>query len=39
MIEETLTGTQWARAVTTLAVWVLLPLSIGLWRITRGEVR
>jgi ABC-2 type transport system permease protein len=39
MIEETFSGTQWARALTTLALWVVLPLLIGLWRITRGEVR
>jgi hypothetical protein len=31
--------TQWARAGTTLAVWMLLPLLVGLWRVTRGDVR
>ena len=24
---------------TTLALWMVLPLLIGLWRITRGEIR
>jgi ABC-2 type transport system permease protein len=31
--------TEWARAGTTLALWLLLPLVIGLWRIARGEIR
>ena len=39
LVDETFDGTQWARALTTLALWVLLPLLIGLLRITRGEVR
>ena len=36
--EEVLSVTQWAQAGTALAVWMLLPLSIGIWRITRREV-
>ena len=39
MIEEALSGTQWARVVATVALWILLPLAIGVLRITRGEVR
>ena len=39
LVDETFDGTQWARALTTLALWMLLPMLIGLWRITRGEVR
>ena len=39
MTEELLSSTQWARAGTTLALWMLLPLLIGLWRVTRGDVR
>jgi ABC-2 type transport system permease protein len=35
---ELLSSTQWARAGTALAVWMLLPLLIGLCRITRREV-
>jgi ABC-2 type transport system permease protein len=38
MPEEVLTGTQWAHAGTSLALWMLLPLLIGAWRITRREV-
>jgi ABC-2 type transport system permease protein len=36
--EEVLSATQWARAGTALALWMLLPLLIGIWRITRREV-
>ena len=39
MVEELLSGTEWARVATTLALWLLLPLLIGVWRIARGEVR
>ena len=39
LVEETLSGTQWARVAATLALWLVLPLLIGLWRITRGDVR
>ena len=38
LTEEVLTGTQWAQVGTSLALWMLLPLLIGLWRITRREV-
>ena len=36
--QEVVSGTQWAHAATALAVWMLLPLVIGTWRITRREV-
>jgi ABC-type transport system involved in multi-copper enzyme maturation permease subunit len=38
MVEEVLTATQWAHAGTALALWMVLPLLIGAWRITRREV-
>jgi ABC-2 type transport system permease protein len=38
MPEEVLSATQWAHAGTALALWMLLPLLIGTWRITRREV-
>jgi ABC-2 type transport system permease protein len=31
-------GHDWARALVSLALWMVLPLAIGLWRITRGDV-
>jgi len=39
LTDELFSGTGWARVGTTLALWMLLPLLAGLWRITRGEVR
>lgn len=30
--------TEWARVGTTLALWLLVPAAIGLWRIARSEV-
>jgi ABC-2 type transport system permease protein len=36
--EEVLSATQWAQAGTALALWMFLPLLIGIWRITRQEV-
>ena len=38
MHEEVLSGAQWAHAGTSLAIWMLLPLLIGIWRITRREI-
>jgi ABC-type transport system involved in multi-copper enzyme maturation permease subunit len=38
MPEEVMNGTQWAHAGTALALWMVLPLLIGAWRITRREV-
>ena len=37
--EGTLTGTEWARFWVSMAVWMMLPLAIGLYRIARGEIR
>jgi hypothetical protein len=36
--QEILSGTQWAHAGTALALWMLLPLLIGISRITRREI-
>ena len=36
--EEVMSATQWAHAGTALAIWMLLPLLIGTWRITRREI-
>jgi ABC-2 type transport system permease protein len=34
-----LTGEQWAHLGTSVAVWVLLPLAFGMWRLSRAEVK
>jgi hypothetical protein len=33
-----LSGDDWAHVLVTLALWMVVPLAIGLWRITRGEI-
>ncbi|MEA2287610.1 MAG: type transport system permease protein [Solirubrobacteraceae bacterium] len=38
MTKEVMSATQWAHAGTALAIWMLLPLLIGTWRITRREI-
>jgi hypothetical protein len=38
MSESVLNATQWAHAGTALALWMVLPLLIGIWRIARREV-
>jgi ABC-2 type transport system permease protein len=39
MADHVLNATEWARAGTTLALWVLLPAVIGVWRITHSEIQ
>jgi ABC-2 type transport system permease protein len=39
MLERTLTGQEWAQLGTSMALWLVLPLAIGLFRIARGEIR
>jgi ABC-2 type transport system ATP-binding protein len=36
---DTLSATEWARAGTSLMLWMVLPLGIGVARLIRGEVR
>jgi ABC-type transport system involved in multi-copper enzyme maturation permease subunit len=38
MTTALLSGHEWAQALVTLALWMALPLAIGLWRITRGDI-
>jgi ABC-type transport system involved in multi-copper enzyme maturation permease subunit len=38
MTAEVMSATQWAHAGASLAIWMVLPLLIGTWRITRREV-
>jgi ABC-2 type transport system permease protein len=38
MAEEALSATEWGRVGTTMALWLLLPLAVGLWRVRRSEV-
>jgi ABC-2 type transport system permease protein len=39
LTEELLGGTQWAHVLTTLSVWMVLPLLVGAVRVARSEVK
>jgi ABC-2 type transport system permease protein len=39
MGERALSGTEWARVGTSVALWVLLPIVLGFWRVKRNDVR
>jgi ABC-type transport system involved in multi-copper enzyme maturation permease subunit len=39
MTEHLLSGTEWAQFAVSQALWLALPLAIGLYRIARGEIR
>jgi ABC-2 type transport system permease protein len=39
LMERTLSGTEWAKLGTSVALWVLLPAVIGYWRVKRNDVR
>jgi ABC-2 type transport system permease protein len=38
LTEWILSGHEWGQVAITLLLWMILPLAIGLWRITRNEV-
>jgi ABC-type transport system involved in multi-copper enzyme maturation permease subunit len=38
MPREVMSSAQWAHAATALALWMVLPLAVGTWRICRREV-
>jgi ABC-2 type transport system permease protein len=39
MGDHALSGTEWARVGTSVALWVLLPVVLGFWRVKRNDVR
>jgi ABC-type transport system involved in multi-copper enzyme maturation permease subunit len=39
LTERTMSGLEWAHLGTTLVVWLVLPLAVGIRRIVRGEVQ
>jgi ABC-type transport system involved in multi-copper enzyme maturation permease subunit len=39
IFEGDLTGEDWAHIAVASTIWVLLPLVLGLWRLTRSEVK
>jgi ABC-type transport system involved in multi-copper enzyme maturation permease subunit len=38
LTQNVMDGHEWAQALVTLVIWMLLPLAVGLWRITRADV-
>ena len=38
MTRHALSGTDWLQAGATLALWMVLPLAIGWWRVMRRDV-
>jgi ABC-2 type transport system permease protein len=38
LVNEAMGAGEWARVGTTLAIWMALPIVVGLWRFTRSEV-
>ncbi len=39
MTERLLSGEEWGQFAASQALWLALPLAIGLYRIARGEIR
>jgi hypothetical protein len=39
LLGESLTGEEWLHVAVAGSLWVLLPLSLGLVRLTRSEVK
>jgi ABC-2 type transport system permease protein len=37
-LEELMSGHEWAQTLVMLLLWIVLPLAIGLWRITRRDL-
>jgi ABC-2 type transport system permease protein len=39
MVDRALSADEWAKFGTSMALWLVLPLAIGLFRIAKGEIR
>jgi hypothetical protein len=37
--DKTLTGTDWAQIGTSSLIWLVLPIALGLWRLSRAEIK
>jgi len=38
LVQNLLSGHEWAQVAVTLALWMALPLAIGTWRVTRRDL-
>jgi ABC-2 type transport system permease protein len=39
LVDHALSATEWERLAVSLALWLALPLAVGLWRVARADVR
>jgi hypothetical protein len=39
MAEQTLSANEWARVAASVALWTLLPVALGWWRVARSDVQ
>lgn len=39
LVEGDMTGQEWAQLGTSLALWLVVPLAFGLWRVLRSEIK
>ena len=39
LAKGTLTGIGWAHLASSLTVWIVLPMVVGAWRVTRSEIK
>jgi ABC-2 type transport system permease protein len=39
LVEETMSGKEWAQLGTSIALWTVVPLAVGWWRVVRSDVR
>jgi hypothetical protein len=38
MADRVMTATEWAHVASALALWMVVPLLVGAWRIVRSEL-
>lgn len=39
LIDGNISGMQWAHLAVSVLIWVVVPLTAGMWRVTRSEVK
>jgi ABC-2 type transport system permease protein len=39
LLDHAYSAGEWGRAGTTLLLWLVVPLAVGAWRFTKGEIR
>lgn len=39
LYDHKITGTGWLQLLVAASLWILLPLAIGTWRVSRTEIK